>query len=99
MLKVEKSLHEEEFNPERIFFLYSNMAAVTSCRNGLWRCVLLLVVPMSNGDCWFCNDDGLKLNSLLGSFAEYSGSVCPIIVITIERDCLELKNRLSILSS
>ena len=57
---VEKSLHEEEFNPERIFFLYSNMAAVTSCQNDLSSCVLLLVVRMSNRDCWFCHD-ALKL--------------------------------------
>ena len=97
LLKVEKSWHEEEFNPERIFFLYSNMAAVTSCRNGLWRCVLLLVVPMSNGDCWFCNDDGLKLS--VGFFCWIFWFSMPHIVITIERDCLELKNRLSILSS
>ena len=55
-----KKWHEEEFNPERIFLLYSNMAAVTSCQNGLSRCVLLSVVRMNNGDCWFCHD-GLKL--------------------------------------
>ena len=70
------SLHEEEFNPERIFFLYSNMAAVTSCQNGLSRCVLLLVVRMSNGECWFCHD-GLKLCwvlllNILVQYASYS---------------------------
>ena len=78
LLKVEKSFHEEEFNPERIFFLYSNMAAVTYCQNGIWRCVLLLVdiVRISNGDCWFCYD-GLKLCcvlllNILVQYASYS---------------------------
>ena len=94
--KLKKVYLRKSSIPRGFFFLYSNMAAVTSCQNGLSRCVLLLEVRMSNGDCWFCHD-GLKvcwvllLNILVFSM--------PHIVITIERNCLELKNRLSILSS
>ena len=58
--------------------------------------VFLLEVGMSNGACWFCHD-GLKLS--VEFFCWIFWFSMPHIVITIERDCLELKNRSSILSS
>ena len=58
------------------FFLYSNTAAVTSCQKGLSRCVLLSVVLMSNGDCWFCHNGWklcwLLLLNILVQYASYS---------------------------
>ena len=77
LLKVEKSLHEEEFNPERIFFLHSNMAAVTSCHNGLSRFGLfirsgheqrgLLVLPW-----WIKTLCWVLLLNILVQYASYS---------------------------
>ena len=62
--------------PRGFLFLYSNIAAVTSCQNRLSRCVLLLVVRMSNGDFWFCHGGlklcGVVLLNILVQYASYS---------------------------
>ena len=74
--KLKRVYMRKSSMPRGFLFLYSNIAAVTSCQNRLSRCVLLLVVRMSNGDFWFCHG-GLKLCwvvllNILVQYASYS---------------------------